>query len=96
MATKNYKLDKEEFEIEKKIANGEYTSIKNFDAEKNKYQNLAKAHGNKVKRVNLRMTTWDYEKAQEKALREGLPYQTFLASILHKYLSDQFVEQSVH
>jgi predicted DNA binding CopG/RHH family protein len=96
MTIKKYKLTQEELEIENAIEQGEYQSVKNFSKEKNKYQKLAKAHGNKVKRVNLRMTTWDYEKAQEKALMEGLPYQTFLASVLHKYLSGQFIDRASH
>lgn len=95
MAIKNYKLDKEELEIESAIENGEYESVKNIHKEISKYQKLAKAHGNKIKRVNLRMTAWDYEKAQEKALMEGLPYQTFLASVLHKYLTGQLIEQKL-
>jgi len=53
MSIKNQKLDKEELEIEQAIKNGEYTSVKNFDQEKNKYQKLAQAHGNKIKRINL-------------------------------------------
>lgn len=35
------------------------------------------------------MTEWDYEKAQEKAMQEGIPYQTYLASLIHKALSGQ-------
>ncbi|MDF2939694.1 MAG: hypothetical protein K0R66_336 [Gammaproteobacteria bacterium] len=93
MTIRKYKLDKEELEIEKAFEKGEYKSVKNLDKEIARFQKLAKAHGNKVKRVNLRMTSWDYEKAQEKALMEGLPYQTFLASVLHKYLSGQLIER---
>jgi predicted DNA binding CopG/RHH family protein len=93
MAIKKYKLDKEELEIEKALEKGEYKSVKNLEKEKARFQKLAKAHGNKNKRVNIRMTEWDYEKAQEKALMEGLPYQTLLSSVLHKYLSGQLIER---
>lgn len=93
MAIKKYKLDEEELEIERAFENGEYKSVKNLEKEIKRYQELASAHGNKDKRVNLRMTSWDYEKAQEKALMEGLPYQTLLASILHKYLSGQLMDR---
>ena len=40
----------------------------------------------KVKRVNIRMTEWDVEKAQALAMRQGIPYATLLTSILHKHL----------
>jgi predicted DNA binding CopG/RHH family protein len=93
MPIKKYKLDAEELEMEKAFENGEYKSVKNLEKEMKRYQEVASAHGNKNKRVNLRMTTWDYEKAQEKALMEGLPYQTLLSSILHKYLSGQLIDR---
>ena len=96
MSIKNYKLDKEELEIEKAIENEKYKSVVNLAKEKNRFQKITKAHGNKVKRINLRVTAWDYEKAQEKALMEGLPYQTFLASVLHKYLSGQFIDRQTN
>jgi len=93
MTRKRYSLEVEELEIEKALEHVESQSVKNVNQEKKRFQQLAKAHGNKVKRVNLRMTAWDYEKAQEKALIEGLPYQTLLSSILHKYLSGQLIDR---
>jgi predicted DNA binding CopG/RHH family protein len=93
MSIKKYKLNQEEIEVENALENGEYKSVKNLEAELKRYQKIASSHGNKDKRVNLRMTSWDYEKAQEKALMEGLPYQTLLSSILHKYLSGQLTDR---
>ncbi len=93
MTIKKYTLDEEEIELERAFEKGEYKSVKNLDKEIKRYQKLASVHGNKDKRVNLRMTSWDYEKAQEKALMEGLPYQTLLSSILHKYLSGQLMDR---
>jgi predicted DNA binding CopG/RHH family protein len=93
MRSKKYKLDQEELEIESAFEKGEYKSVQNLEKEIKRYQEIASTHGNKDKRVNLRMTTWDYEKAQEKALREGLPYQTLLSSVLHKYLSGQLIDR---
>jgi predicted DNA binding CopG/RHH family protein len=93
MTVRKYKLDAEEKEIEAAFERGEYVPVENMEKEIQSLRQAAKAHGNKNKRVNLRMTSWDYRKAQEKALMEGLPYQTFLASILHKYLSGQLIER---
>lgn len=93
MTIRKYKLAPQEREIEAAIEGGEYIPVENMEEEIQSLQRSAKAHGNKNKRVNLRMTSWDYRKAQEKALMEGLPYQTFLASVLHKYLSGQLIER---
>ena len=49
--------------------------------------------GNKETRVNLRLNPEDVEKIREKAEREGIPYQTLIASILHKYATDQFLDE---
>jgi predicted DNA binding CopG/RHH family protein len=93
MTIRKYKLDPKEREIEAAFERGEYVPVKNMEKEIQSLQRAAKAHGNKNKRINIRMTSWDYRKAQEKALMEGLPYQTFLASVLHKYLSGQLIER---
>ncbi len=47
----------------------------------------------KDKRVNIRMSGRDLERLQEYALREGIPYQTLMSSILHKFVSGRFVER---
>ena len=54
---------------------------------------MAKQTFNKTKRVNLRLTEWDFSVAHSRALEEGLPYQTLLSSVIHKYLSGKFVER---
>ena len=41
----------------------------------------------KNKRVNIRLPSMDLEGLQAKAAHEGLPYQTLIASVLHKYVS---------
>lgn len=92
------KLAKDEQEtldaFEVAFETGRLKSIPKVDKEIKRIQTIAKLAGNKNKRVNIRMTDWDFNKAQEKALQEGLPYQTFLASVLHKYLTNQFIEKS--
>ena len=41
----------------------------------------------KDKRINIRISNRDLEGLQRRALEEGLPYQTLVSSILHKYVS---------
>ncbi|OGT37873.1 MAG: hypothetical protein A3F12_03535 [Gammaproteobacteria bacterium RIFCSPHIGHO2_12_FULL_38_14] len=83
------KLNSEEKAILKAFESGKLKSISNVKAEKKRIQNLAKAHGLKNRRVSLRMSEWDFTKIQEEALKEGLPYQSLLSSIIHKYLTGQ-------
>lgn len=89
------KLDKEEQAtleaFENALLKGKIKSVPHVKEEIQRFQAIAQASGNKAKRVSLRMTEWDFNKAQETALREGMPYQTLLASVIHKYLSGQLI-----
>jgi predicted DNA binding CopG/RHH family protein len=89
MKPKKQKLNAEEQAILKAFESGKLRSIPKAESEKKRFQNIAKAHGIKNHRVSLRMTEWDFVRIQEKALKEGLPYQTLLSSIIHKYLTGQ-------
>ena len=86
------KLSPEEKAILNVFESGKSRSIPNVAAEKKRLQNIAKAHGLKNRRVSLRMSEWDFTRIQEEALREGLPYQSLLSSIIHKYLTGQFYD----
>ncbi len=44
-------------------------------------------------RVNIRISRKDLEALQKRALAEGIPYQTLMASVLHKYVSGRLVEK---
>ncbi len=63
------------------------------DEELKKYQDYARATFRKDRRVNIRISGKDLEALQKKALREGIPYQTLIASILHKYVSGSLTEK---
>ncbi|MCX7124011.1 MAG: antitoxin [Gammaproteobacteria bacterium] len=90
---KKYQLDQEEQGILSAFEAGELQPIPNSQAEVTRLTKLFKAAGNKTNRVSLRMSENDYLRAKEVALREGLPYQTLLSSILHKYFTGQFAER---
>ena len=87
------KLTKEEKDILKSVERGEWRRIPDFEKEAKRYQESARATLRKDKRVNIRMTERDLVRIQKKALEEGLPYQTLISSILHKYISGRFVER---
>ena len=89
---KKSNLNLEEQAILTAFENGELAPIKDSQAEVKRITKIFKAAGNKSKRVSLRMYDWDYLRAKELALQEGLPYQTLLTSILHKYFTGQLRE----
>lgn len=82
---KNLKLDKEEQEIERAIEAGEFRPIANLEKEKRRYQKIAKFTMEKIRNINIRLPERDLYALKSKAIIEGLPYQTLVGSILHKY-----------
>lgn len=88
------KLTKEEKEILSSVEKGEWKQVPNFKREAKRFQESAKATLRKDKRVNIRMTERDLVYFQKKALEEGLPYQTLISSILHKYINGRLVEKA--
>lgn len=89
----NNKLNKEEKEILESYENGEWVSVSK-PASIAKYKAAAKATFKKDKRVNIRISELDLELLQERALIEGLPYQTLMSSVLHKYVTGRFAEKN--
>jgi len=62
-------------------------------AELARFKAAARATAIKDKRVNIRLSSSDLRDIRVKALQEGLPYQTLIASVLHKYVSGQLAEK---
>ena len=63
-----------------------------LDEQRSRYQRAAKSTFRKDKRINIRISERDLLKLQQRALEEGLPYQTLISSILHKYVSGTLTE----
>lgn len=80
------KLSKEENEILKDFEAGEFKSILTPKRRK-MLQAAAKETFKKDKRINIRISSHDLESLQRRALEEGIPYQTLVSSVLHKYVS---------
>ena len=87
------KLDKEERELLKSVEAGEWKSVRNRERQVGRYQEYAKATFRKDRRVNIRISGKDLEALQKRALEEGIPYQTLISSVLHKYVSGRFQER---
>ena len=80
-------IDDDEKELMESIENDEWTPIKNMAPEKEKAVIAARNTLKKDKRINLRLSQKDYHQIQIKAIEEGIPYQTFISSIIHEYLN---------
>ncbi len=82
----NKKLNKEEKEILKDFESNQFKSV--LSSKRKKYvQAVAKETFKKDKRINIRISSRDLNSIQRRALEEGIPYQTLVSSILHKYVS---------
>jgi len=86
-------IDDEERELIASIERDEWHPVANFEQEKAKAMVAVRNTIKKNKRINLRLTQKDYHQIQIKAIEEGLPYQTLIASIVHKYLNGSLVAQ---
>jgi len=51
------------------------------------------ARGRKNRNINIRLSELDLDRIKSRAEREGLPYQTLISSVLHKYVSDRLVDE---
>lgn len=85
-------LEEYEAEVLHAYDSGEFESILD-EAERVRLRDAARATGTKDRRVNIRLSSVDVRDIQALALREGIPYQTLISSILHKYVTGRLVER---
>jgi predicted DNA binding CopG/RHH family protein len=86
-------FDEEEKDILESYERGEWRPIKNPKAEMNKLREYARNTLQKDKRINIRMSSKDLDQVQVIAAQEGIPYQTMISSIIHKYVSGYLIEK---
>ncbi|KAA3656753.1 MAG: antitoxin [Calditrichaeota bacterium] len=87
-------IDQDEQDLMDSIERDEWQPVKNFEQEKKKAMDAARNTLKKDKRINLRLTQKDYQQIQIKAIEEGIPYQTLISSIVHKYLNGTLTPRS--
>jgi len=83
---KTVKLDQEERAILEAYESGEFKSAMTKER-KEAIEDIAAATFRKDKRINIRLSGRDLSAIQRRALEEGIPYQTLVSSVLHKYVS---------
>ncbi|WP_414040925.1 hypothetical protein ACJU26_02160 [Acidithiobacillus sp. M4-SHS-6] len=87
------KIDEYEVEVLNAFEKGQLTSVAT-KAELARFKAAARATVIKGRRVNIRLSSGDLNDVQVKALEEGMPYQTLIASVLHRYVTGRLTEQS--
>lgn len=86
------KIDAYEEEVVGAFEEGKLSSVATKE-ELAKFKAAARATAIKDRRVNIRLSSGDLSDIQVRALEEGLPYQTLIASVLHKYVTGRLVER---
>ena len=85
---KYFELDKEEKELLEEFERGEWIPVKNQTKARREAMEAARNTLNKTRNINIRLTERDLLKLKAKAIREGIPYQTLVSSILHRYTNE--------
>jgi predicted DNA binding CopG/RHH family protein len=90
------KLNSEEKEILTAFEKGELKRSKNVIQEIKQHRAAAEATFKKDARINIRLSSRDLRLLQTRALREGMPYQTLVSSVLHKFVDGQLVDKAAN
>ena len=85
---KRISLDPSEKEIEDRI-----TQFVPITGEKRRRIDSILEKTRKIKNINIRINEFDLGQLKQKAEDEGIPYQTLISSVLHKYLADRLVDE---
>ena len=86
------KLDTEEKEILAAFEAGELRPVADQSGERERLRSYSAASLRKDARINIRLTSRDLRLLQAKAIEEGIPYQTLVSSVIHKYVEGRLRE----
>lgn len=89
---KYYVLDPEEEKILDAFEKGKLKRVKNFEQEKKRFQAIARNTLSKNRNINIRLSERDLHKLKVKAAEDGIPYQTLVGSILHRFANRESTE----
>ena len=87
-------IDQEEQGLMESIDRDAWQPVRDQKQERNKAMEAARNTLKKDKRINLRLSQKDYHQIQVRAIEEGIPYQTLISSIVHKYLNGTLTSKS--
>ena len=87
-------LDQEERELLEDMANIDPTTLpRPTEKEQKAFKDAAQKYIAKETKMNIRIDPYELDQIKEQAKKEGLRYQTFIKSILHKYMTGQLIER---
>ena len=86
-------LDEEERELIRTTEDEEWIEVGDVNTQKRRAKEYAEATIRKDRRMNIRISERDLRNLKKRALEEGIPYQTMVSMILHKYLSGRYSER---
>jgi predicted DNA binding CopG/RHH family protein len=86
-------LDAEEKELLESFERGEWKRIENFEEDRAMLREAARNTLRKEKRINIRLSAKDLLDIQTAAAEEGMPYQTLISSIIHKYAAGALIDR---
>lgn len=89
-------LDSEEQEILDAFESGRLKQSRDVAQELITHKASAESTFRKDARINIRLSSKDLRALQTRALQEGIPYQTLVSSILHKFVDGQLIEKSAN
>lgn len=84
----DFPLDEEEQNIEDSA-----DELVSFGSEERQRVKRILARGRRIRNINIRLSELDLDRIKTRAEREGLPYQTLISSVLHKYVGDRLVDE---
>lgn len=90
------RLDTEEKEILEAFETGKLKKSKNVKRQIKQHKAIAEATFKKDARINIRLSSRDLRSLQARALKEGIPYQTLVSSVLHKFVDGQLIEKTAN
>ncbi|RLA07306.1 MAG: antitoxin [Gammaproteobacteria bacterium] len=90
------KLNSEENEILEAFNRGDLKQSKNVLEDIKRHRAVAENTLKKDARINIRLPSRDLRSLQARALSEGIPYQTLVSSILHKFIDGQLVDKAAN
>ncbi len=90
---KKLTLDSYESSILQDIENDEFSSVNHLANEIEEARAMVIRRQQKDLRMNLRISRYDLELIKTRAMEEGVPYQTLVTSIVHKYAQGKLKEE---
>lgn len=90
------KRKSEEDEILEAFDSGVLKRVKDVEKEIAQHRRVAEESFRRDARINIRLSSRDLRALQARALKEGIPYQTLVSSVLHKFVDGQLVDKAAN